>query len=183
MSKNVLIALAYGTEEIEVISVIDLLRRASYRVTVASSAEIVTLSRGVKIKNELLLDSMSELAEFDAIVVPGGTNGVNILSTNNKLLTIIKNNYEKGNLIAAICAAPLVLKKAGILSKESIVTSHPGIREELGDYIYSEERVVVCNNLITSRGAGTSFEFIFAILNYFGDGDKAEKIANDILYK
>lgn len=182
MSKKILIPIAYGTEDMEAVICIDLFRRAEYYVTAASTNELVTLSRGIQIRNLNLIENITPETEFDAIVIPGGLNGVNILKNETILLELIRNNYEKGNLIAAICAAPLVVKVASILSNTTNLTSHPSVASEFGDNIYLNENVVISDNLITSRGAGTTFDFAFAIMNYFGDKELAQNISKSILY-
>src|SRR5690554_4316402 len=110
MEKSVLLPLAYGSEEVEAITVADLLRRADIKVTIAGESDMVTCSRGVKIIPDILLTEVSEYETFGAIVLPGGGAGVDAFIENEHLVEIVKHNIDKGSLICAICAAPLFLK-------------------------------------------------------------------------
>lgn len=183
MSKTVLVPLSNGTEDMEAVISIDVLRRADYLLTVATTMNFVTFARGVKIRNEILIDSLDDDYLYDAIVLPGGVNGVNYLQNEEKLLKIIRNHYENNKLIAAVCAAPLILKASGILEPNMKITSHPSVKEQLFDYDYQESTVVVHNNILTSRGAGTTFDFAFAIIDYFGDNEIGKNVAESILWK
>jgi len=181
MSKKVLVPIADGTEEIEAVVIIDILRRAGANVTVAGLTENVKCSRNVKIKADIVLDSIRDDADFDLIVLPGGGKGVENLIKSNKLRTIIENNRLK-SLIAAICAAPLILDKFGIITRELHFTSHPSVKSRFTHGHYSDGTVVISNNVITSRGAGTAFEFALALVEQLYGKSMAEEISDDILY-
>jgi len=183
MSKTILIPLSNGTEDMEAVISIDILRRAEYLVTVASTMNFVTFAKGVKVRNEILIDSLDEDYLFDAIVLPGGLNGVKYLKNEDKLLRIIKHHFDNNKLIAAVCAAPLILKECGILDSETKLTSHPSVKGELSEFLYQESNVVLYNNIMTSRGAGTTFDFALSIIDYFGDTDLANNVADSVVYE
>ena len=182
MDIKVLVPLAQGTEEIEAVTIIDLLRRAGFQVKVAGENEIITCSRGIKIIPDLLLQSVDEEINFQAIIVPGGTQGVQNLIKNEYLQNLIEKFRNKNILFGAICAGPLLLSHFNILKKETYITSHISAREQLSQYNYIVENVVCDGNIITSCGAGTAIEFSLKIINYLAGSEISNKIAADIVY-
>jgi 4-methyl-5(b-hydroxyethyl)-thiazole monophosphate biosynthesis len=183
MGKNVLLPIAYGSEELEAVTIVDLLRRAGINVVVAGEAEMVNCSRGVRIVPDLLLSQVGDGEEFDAIVLPGGGQGVDNLSENEYLLDLIKYNLGKGHLIGTICAAPLILTRHKLLADDVTITSFPDVFDELNHSNYSEDSVVVSGNIITSRGAGTATEFALQLIEILTDKATADKVADDICYQ
>lgn len=181
MSKNCLILIDNGTEDIELVVTSDILRRAEYSVDIVSPLNVVTLSRSVKIIPDKSLEDVKNII-YDAVILPGGLKGVENLGNNLDIIQIIEKHYESNKLIAAICAAPTILLKTKILNKNFRITSHPSTKNQFKNVNYLEDRVIIYNNLITSRGAGTTFEFAFSILEYFNDLDKVNKIKQDIVY-
>jgi DJ-1 family protein len=182
MSRTALITIAQGTEEIEAIVPADLLRRANFHVKIAGDNEIVTCSRGVKIIPDLLIEKLNSDVEYDIIILPGGRTGTLNLLNDEKLIKLLRKHYERGGWIAAICAAPSILVHHKIMPKGSPITSHPSVKEMLADYEYREEKVVVHERFITSRGVGTSIDFALKIIELLMDKTTAEKIAKDIVY-
>ena len=175
--KKVLITLAPGFEEIESITVVDILRRAGARVDVAGTEPgPLEGSRGVKVVPDMLVSEV-ESGDYDLVVVPGGQPGVTHLQENERVLAIIREMKRDDKKIAAICAAPLVLQSAGVLGKD-ISTSHPSVREKLNEVQYSEDRVVVDGNLITSRSPGTAMEFAMKLVEVLFGPDRV-KVVND----
>lgn len=183
MEKSVLIPIAYGNEELEAVTVIDLLRRADIKVVVAGENDMVTFSRGVKIIPDILLSEVSEYETFGAIVLPGGGQGVDNFLENEHLLEIVKFNIAKDNLICAICAAPIFLTQNKLIDETVMITSFPDVKHELNHNNYSEEDVVVSGNFITSRGAGTAIDFALKIIETMTDKGTAKKVAEEIVYK
>ncbi len=179
---KVLVLLAHGFEEIEAIVPADILRRAGFKVTLASVAGELSVSGGHQITiqaDSLIVECRPE--QFDVLVIPGGNPGVPNLLKSPHIPPIIQHFYSSGKLIAAICAAPLVLQKAGILKKHR-VTSYPGVKSDLTDIKdYSEERVVSDGNLITSRGAGTAELFAFSIVERLLGPETAKKVAQSMV--
>ena len=183
MEKSVLLPLAYGSEEVEAITVADLLRRADIKVTIAGESDMVTCSRGVKIIPDILLTEVSEYETFGAIVLPGGGAVVDAFIENEHLVEIVKHNIDKGSLICAICAAPLFLKHHNLIDDTIEITSFPDVESELSHPKYSNDAVVVSGNFITSRGVGTAIEFALKIIERMVSKEKAESIAKEIVYK
>lgn len=183
MEKTVLIPIAYGNEELEAVTVIDLLRRADIKVIVAGENDMVTFSRGVKIIPDVLLSEIAEYETYGAIVLPGGGQGVDNFLENEHLLEIVKYNIKKKNLICAICAAPLFLTQNKLIDETVKITSFPDVKSELNHNNYSEESVVVSGNFITSRGAGTAIDFALKIIETMTDKKTANKVAEEIVYK
>jgi protein deglycase len=100
--------------------------------------------------------------EYDVIILPGGMPGAKNLKSDQGVIELIKKFYSEGKLIAAICAAPIVLQEAGIIDGKKI-TSYPEFKEEFKSSIYMEDSVVQDNNIITSRGPATALEFAYKI--------------------
>ncbi len=182
MSNTVLVLLAGGTEEIEAVTTIDLLRRANIHVKVAGENEIVTCSRGVKIIPDMLIDHLNSEMEFAAIVLPGGQSGTLNLLNNDKVTKLLKKHNLRGGLIAAICAAPTILTAHKIIDNETRITAHPSVRDMLANYNYIDENVVVDGNFITSKAVGTTIDFALKIIERLQGIEIAKKVANDIVY-
>ncbi|XP_066920139.1 protein dj-1beta-like [Clytia hemisphaerica] len=184
MSKSALVLIADGSEEMEGIISIDVLRRANVNVTVASvmRSDIVTCSRNVIVKADTNLQSVKDKL-FDVVVLPGGLGGANQFAKNSTVGEVLQSHQTAGNFIAAICAAPTVLQAHGI-AKGKRITSYPSVREKLeGDYVYSEDRVLRDGNIITSRSPGTAFEFAFEIVNALFGADCVKKLSEEMLCK
>lgn len=178
---KVLVPIANGTEEMEAIIIVDMLRRAGINVTLASSDNIVTCSKGVKIIPDVIINSISDEIEFDAIILPGGIQGTDNLSENSDLIQILKRHNSKNKILGAICAAPTILSNHKIIGNDSIITSHPSVKNLLSNYNYSENNTEVYKNIITSRGAGTAFDFALEIISKLIGSEKAEEIKKSIV--
>lgn len=185
-TNTALAMIAYGAEEMEAVIVVDILRRAGVSVVVAGESQIITCSRGVKLIPDVLLDDVLEEELFDAVVLPGGSRGVENLGANPHVERLVRANYERGALLCAICAAPVLLEQFGILAENPgiRITSHPSaeaILRQTGRAEYTEEAVVAHNGVVTSRGAGTAFEFALTVVEMLEGGDVAARIAREIL--
>lgn len=179
--KSVAIILADGLEEVEAITPIDFLRRAGINVTtVALKDKLVEGSHGITLKADILLDEFPE--DVDAILIPGGMPGSAHIAADPTVINLIKSFFEKGKLIAAICAAPaLVLGTAGVL-KDKKFTCYPGFEDKAGPYgTYSTDRVVCDNNIITGCGVGGAAEFSKEVISYLIGEDKAFTIMKSTL--
>jgi 4-methyl-5(b-hydroxyethyl)-thiazole monophosphate biosynthesis len=169
---SVLIPLADGVEEMEAVILIDVLRRAGLEVVTAGLAgNPVTASRGVRLVPDHPWQTLKP-DTFDVLAIPGGAEGVNRLMNDARILDTVRSFDLAGKWIAAICAGPLVLQKAGILDGRR-VTCHPGVAAQLTATPRLNDRVVVDNRLITSQGPGTSFEFALTLVRLLTDTDKA----------
>lgn len=178
---NVLLFLADGFEEIEALTVVDVLRRANIKCDTCSISDSYAVkgSHGIEVKSDVLLKK-TDLHEYGAIVLPGGMPGAANLRDNNKVVKIVSDFYKKGKIVAAICAAPIVLEKAQVI-KGNKVTSYPGVKDELKDCIYEEEILSEDKNLITSRGPATAVYFALKLVERIKDKEKAEIIRDGML--
>lgn len=159
MTKTVLVPIADGTEEIEAVTIIDVLRRAGAEVTVASVGALqVTASRGVKLVADCRIADCRN-KDFDLIVLPGGIPGAEHLRDNPVLKEMLLHQNATQRLYGAICAAPaVVLQHHGLLENRN-ATGHPGYSKELNDPSSAHLHVVVDGNCITSQGPGTAMQF------------------------
>ena len=161
MKKTVLI-LPDGCEEGEALTIADVLRRAAVECELcALQNRDVTGAWGNVIRADHVLTSMD--AQADMIILPGGYKGAENMCSDETLQAVLRQMDQDGKLIAAICAAPLALEKAGVL-KDHCYTSYPGIRDRLTDGTWRDELVVSDGNLITSQGPALAWRFAFALL-------------------
>jgi 4-methyl-5(b-hydroxyethyl)-thiazole monophosphate biosynthesis len=181
MSKRVLVPIANGTEEIEAVCIVDVLRRAGALVTLASvNGPQITASRGVKlVADQRIADCLNET--YDLIVLPGGMPGAEHLRDSKELEVLLKRQQQKGLLYAAICASPaVVFQSYGLLDRRR-ATCHPTFVQLLKDTSAVESRVVVDGNCITSRGPGTALEFALKLVELLFSGQKAREISEAML--
>ena len=160
--KKVLVPLAQGFEEIEFVSIVDVLRRANINAIVASLSEdlLVKGAHYIEMKADLILSKVS-VKDLDAIALPGGLEGMQNLSKNQEIIKIIQELNKENKLVAAMCASPIVLNKAGVLSDE--FSCYPGCEQGLsGKRI--DSAVVERANIITSAGPATAILFALAIV-------------------
>ncbi|WP_028485901.1 DJ-1 family glyoxalase III [Thiomicrorhabdus chilensis] len=165
MSK-VLVPLAQGCEELEAVTIIDLLVRAGIEVTTASldAERVITASRGVQLVAQTTLDAVKDQT-FDLIALPGGLPGADYLQQDDRILKLLKSTAEQGGYVAAICAAPKVLVKAGLLDNKQ-VTSFPGAlgQNPAPGMEYLDQAVVEDGRIITSKGPGTAMDFALTLI-------------------
>ncbi|HQG29873.1 MAG TPA: DJ-1/PfpI family protein, partial [Candidatus Ozemobacteraceae bacterium] len=144
---------------------VDMLRRAEFDVQTVSLADDtapVTGSRGIAMVPDISFKQIQEgLADW--LVLPGGLEGTKRLAEDERVLALIRRHVDGGKRVAAICAAPTVLVRAGVAGGWRM-TSHPGVREKMEGVEYLEDRVVSDGPFITSRAAGTTFDFAAAII-------------------
>lgn len=178
--KKVVVFFATGFEEVEGLAVVDILRRAGVSVDICSlNGEYVTGSHNITIKSDILIENI-DIDQYQCIVLPGGLPGATNLRDDERIIEFIKSFDEKGKLIAAICAAPIVLERAGII-RDREVTSYPGSLENSEKFNYKEEIVVRSENLITSRGPATVLEFAYSILNAMDLKEKADALREGMM--
>jgi len=173
---KVIVPLAPGFEEIETMAIIDILRRAEVEVYLAGTTEPpVASARGVKVIPDISID---DITDYDAVVLPGGNPGYINLASDERVLKLVKNAYKEGKYVAAICAAPSVLGKAGIM--EGITATHyPGI-DVIGAK-YTNERVTRDGTIITSQGPGTAIDFALFLVEIFMSMATSETVREAIL--
>ncbi len=165
----------------EAVIIIDMMRRAGVDVTVAGDGHLITCSKGVRIVPDTAIDDLGEYDDFDIIILPGGRQGVQNFLANESLRQLIVKHRNAKRPLAAICAAPFVLHELELLKSGSKVTSHPTLEHEFTGYNYVTDRVVDENGIITSRGAGTAFEFALAIIKKYVDEGTARWLSTDIV--
>lgn len=177
MSKRVLCLLADGFEEIETVTPVDLLRRAGVEVVMASlRGGAVTGRCGIRIEADAALAGVVP-ETFDLLLIPGGP-AVGELRSDGRAAALARGFDRAGKTVAAICAAPLVLKDAGLLENRSF-TAHSAVHDELPGV--SSARLVADGNLITSRGAGTALDFGLALVGRLLGEPAADQVAAEIL--
>ncbi|KAJ2551526.1 hypothetical protein EV175_003658 [Coemansia sp. RSA 1933] len=187
--KKAIVFVANGTEEMEAIITIDILRRAGVFVlvlAVETESAPIACSRGVKLVPDAYLgDDVPKIGLYDAAVVPGGAQGAATISQNPQVRSILADFYAQNKIVAAICAGSLAIKTAGIQDKSQKpihITSHPSVRDELeAGFVYKEDRVVADRNLVTSRGPGTTFEFALKLVSLLVGDDKAREVAGPMM--
>lgn len=180
MVPNVLVPVADGIEELEAVTIIDVLRRAGVQVTVASVGTLqVTASRGVKLVADMQIECCKD-KDYAGIVLPGGMPGAEHLRDSAILIELLKAQHRQGKLYAAICASPVVvLLHHGLLPKKA--TCHPAFVDRLPDAKVAQQRVVVDENCITSRGPGTALEFALELVRQLLGDKKAAQVAEPML--
>jgi len=181
MPKAALIPLAEGCEEIEAITVIDVLRRADVEVSIAAVSETkglsITGAHGIEINADCSIDSCVN-SDWDLIAVPGGIPGAEHLANCQSLDILLRSQVQQGRLYAAICAAPaLVLGSKGLL-EDKTATGHPMFQQNLSaKELNSESRVVVDGNCITSQGPGTALDFALELVEQLCGVVKREEVS------
>jgi 4-methyl-5(b-hydroxyethyl)-thiazole monophosphate biosynthesis len=183
MSKKVLVPIADGSEELEAVCIIDILRRAGAEVTVASVSVDglqVTASRGVKLVADRLIADCMDIT-YDLVALPGGMPGAEHLRDSKELELILRHQYEEGRLYAAICASPAVVFQPHGLLAQRRATCHPGYVDHLENTEAVDSRVVKDGNCITSRGPGTAIEFSLKLVEMLYDEQKAKDVAEPLV--
>ncbi|KAG5892503.1 hypothetical protein JTB14_034502 [Gonioctena quinquepunctata] len=185
MSKNALVFIASGTDEMEIIIVTDILARAGVNVTTIGVPDdsLKDSTSGVRIKPDIGINDAKSIGHFDVLVLPGGVKGCKIMVESKEVGEMLKDQESSGRWIAAICVGPTVLKGHGIAYGKT-VTSYPAKRkvmEEGGNYKYIEDKVVVDGNIITSRGPATSFDFALMLVEKLIGKQKASEVAKILL--
>jgi 4-methyl-5(b-hydroxyethyl)-thiazole monophosphate biosynthesis len=179
---RVALLLAEGFEEAEAITPVDLLRRAGIDCVTVSLAEekLVPSSRRIPVLADRSWDEM-DFDGCDGVVLPGGLSGTERLTADARVEALLRRYGESGKLTAAICAAPTVLAKAGLLAGRRAIC-YPGLEDRLTGAEVCCESVVRDGTVITSRGMGTSVPFGLALVEYFLGKDKADTLAAKIVY-
>ena len=183
MTKKVALFIENGSEELEFIAPLDIMRRANLEVDLisANNEDFITSSHNVKILADKKIDEVNNILDYDAIVIPGGMPGSTLLRDNKKIIEFYQTMYNSGKLVAAICAAPIVLSAAGITDNKE-VTSYPGFDKEINYKNYnSEKAVVIDKNVITAQGPAVAILFGYEIVNYLLQDNTAEDVKKAML--
>lgn len=179
---HVLVPLAQGCEELEAITITDLLVRAGIKVTTCSLDEQpVKASRGATLIADTLIDKVKNQS-FDLIVLPGGLPGADHLRDNPILQSMIKKQAAENKYLAAICAAPRALAEAGVLDGKT-ATSFPGVLAALGNdrITISDKAVEIDGNIITSRGPGTAMAFALSLIELLAGREKRIEVDRQLV--
>ena len=183
MTKKVALFIENGSEELEFIAPLDIMRRANLEVDLisANNEDFITSSHNVKILADKKIDEVNNILDYDAIVIPGGMPGSTLLRDNKKIIEFYQTMYNSGKLVAASCAAPIVLSAAGITDDKE-VTSYPGFDKEINYKNYnSEKAVVIDKNVITAQGPAVAILFGYEIVNYLLQDNTAEDVKKAML--
>lgn len=182
MNKKVYIFLADGFEDIEGLTVVDLMRRAGIDIATVSIKETkeITTSHGITLLADKTFGE-TDFSDADMLVLPGGMPGTRYLGEYKPLTDLLESFYIKGGRIAAICAAPTVLAALGFL-KGRKATAYPSCMGDLEGAVLSEEKVVVDGNVTTSRGLGTAIDFGLSLIGQLLGEEKAAEIAESVVY-
>lgn len=174
------VLLAEGFEEIEALEPVDIMRRAGLEVaTVGIAGKTVRGAHGIAVIADMELDGV-EPEKMDALVLPGGP-GHELLDASNGVHYLINTAHADGKYIAAICAAPSVIGKKGLL-RDKNATCFPGYEDYLYGAKITGEKAVVDGKFITARGAGAAAEFGFAIVSELCGGEAAQKLRRTMQY-
>ncbi|MBI3803610.1 MAG: DJ-1/PfpI family protein [Nitrospirae bacterium] len=178
--KKAVVLLAPGFEEIEAVTVVDLLRRAGIEVTVAGTVEgPIEGARKVRLLADLSIEKVSG-SDYDMVILPGGQPGTNNLAADARVKRILEEAQGDRKYISAICAAPSLLASAGYLTGKR-ATSHPSVRTKMEGVDYSEARVVVDGRWVTSRAPGTAMEFAFALIRILVGEEKVKEVNQGVM--
>ena len=177
---KVLLPLAEGFEEIEALAIVDILRRAKIEVVIAGLLPgPITSARSINILPDTTIDTIKS-AGFDMIILPGGQPGTDNLNADSRIHRLLAEFSAAGKLIGAICAAPIILAAAGLLTGKR-VTAYPSYSDKLDGASYDGRQVVTDGNIITSQGPGTAISFALAIVSRLSGAHAAEEIAQAMI--
>lgn len=179
--KKVLVPIADGVEEIETITLIDVFRRASYEVTVASIHQLdIIASRNVNIKADCKIDECVYI-DYDLIVVPGGLSGAENLRDSSILKQILDKQIKNNRFFGAICASPAIVLSHHNMINDKNATCYPGFENQLKNQKYVNKRVVHDGNCITSQGPGTAMEYALYLVELLSGRSKKDELARSML--
>lgn len=180
--ERVLVPLAEGFEETEAIAIIDVLRRAELDVVSASLGEIrVRGAHDIIVEADQRWEDV-ELDTITALVLPGGMPGTLHLRDDGRVVEFARRLASRDLLVAAVCAAPMVLAAAGVLDGDTPFTCHPSVRDKIeGLSASTEPRVIRSGNVITSQGPGTAIEFALAVVEHLVSAERAQALAGAML--
>ncbi len=181
--KKVSVVLAEGFEEIEALTVVDLLRRAKIYVDTVSISDdyMVHGSHGIAVQTEDLFEEI-DFDDFDMIVLPGGMPGTANLKSHPGVRKVVEDFAQNGKYVAAICAAPTILAELGLL-KGKRVTCYPSVEEEIQGAILVGAPVMIDGDIITGQAAGSATDFALKLIDALAGSKKAKEVAEEIVYR
>jgi len=178
---KVAVFLATGFEEIEAISIIDVLRRGGVELDIVSVSgmEFVEGTHGITVKSDALFFSI-DFSDYELFVLPGGMPGTANLAKHEGLCELLKNVFEQGKKIGAICAAPSILGQLGLLEGK-LATCYPGFEEQLLGANIINQDIVRDGNIITGRGAGVAMKFGLELLQDFMSNEEVLELSKKLV--
>ena len=179
---RVLVPVADGSEEMETVILVDVLRRAGWDVVLASiqGEGSITGARGVRLLPDACWETL-DLLSFDILALPGGAGGTKALCENDGVQEALRIFNIEEMWIGAVCAAPLALHKAGVLENRAF-TCYPGTEKEMGRHDRSDEPVVVDGHIVTSQGPGTAITFALKLIELIDGAEASEQVASGMIY-
>lgn len=179
--KKAALLFACGTEEAEALIPADILRRAGVHVDIVGvGGNELTGSHGIMVKTDRTYEE-TDFSLYDMIIIPGGMPGTTNIE-NTGIADILGKAADEGKFIAAICAAPMILGKAGLLRGKEAVC-YPGFEKYLDGAVISEKKAVKSGNIITAKGMGAALEFALALVSVLCGNERAEEIAFSVMAK
>lgn len=181
---KMLLLLSDGFEEIEAMGTVDILRRCGVQVELCSVTESlkVTSSRKITVLcDSVLEEGKIDVSQWDGVILPGGQPNADTLREHRSVIEAVRAFWSAGKLCCAICAAPIVLERAGLLTGRR-VTSYPNCLCDESQCIYTGESVTADGNLITGRGPGVTCDFAFRICEALGLGDRAAQVRRAMMF-
>ncbi len=180
---SVIVPLAEGFEEVEAVGLIDTMRRGGIEVVTAFIEDelhgrLVTGANGITIQADVSLKNII-VDDFDMMVLPGGWGGTHALADNSRIIELVKE-FKANKTIGAMCAAPFVLKKAGVLGSK--YTCYPSVKDDINhDGYQDDKKVVIDNNVMTSQGPGTALCFGLAIIEQLVGKESMQSVKDGML--
>ncbi len=176
-----LMLISNGFEEMEAITVIDILRRCDIEVDVASitGSREITGAHDIKMVTDTLIEDLNAEG-YDGLLLPGGLPNAHNLRDDERVINLVKEYDKNGKVLAAICAAPCILERAGVLKNKN-VTAYPNCIDESA-VNYKKVKAVRDGNVVTGCGVGGAIDFALLIAKSLGKEEEAEKVRKGILY-
>lgn len=170
--KKAAIIVAPGFEEGETLTIVDIIRRANITCDLIGLKEVVEGGHGIIIRCDKVLNH--DLIDYDMVILPGGYGGAEVMKNSPILLSYLKQMNEKGKYICAMCAAPIVLEKANLLNNKKY-TAYRGYDQKIKQGTYLNDKVVIDENIVTSRGPATAYAFAYKLVDLLGGDSLAVK--------
>lgn len=183
MNKKIALFIENGSEELEFVAPLDIMRRAGINVDLISANENkqIKTSHNLNVKTDKTINDIENILDYDGIIIPGGLPGSEYLKNNNKIIDFYKKMHANNKLVAAICAAPIVLNEADI-TKDKNITCYPGFENQIQCKKYDRNKaIVVDKNVITAQGPAVAILFGLEIVKYLLGEEESSKISNAML--
>ncbi len=163
--KKIALIINTGFEESEALTIVDIFRRANLHCDLVGFEKIVEGGQGIKVQSDFLWNE--DIKNYDMIILPGGYEGVQNMMNHETLIHTLKEMNEHNKYICAMCAAPIVLEKAGLLDHKNF-TAYLGYEKKIKQGYFKEDKVVMDGNIITGRGPATAYAFAYRLVDILG---------------